>query len=260
MQALSFKPQFSHAELPYIALVAPWRPLRWLFKGARDFRKNWPLSLGLGVLIALIGWLMMVSGLAKLHWVITLLTGFILAGPFLASCFYAISRRLSQRRSPDLRDLGRLLHRNGLSIGLFTILLMFVMSTWELITAVLLSFFLGDTILSGNNSSLAWMAGIQFVAFLAVYIPLGAMLAMMVFTFSVVSLPLMLDRKVDVATALFTSFWVVRENRPAMLVWAVMIAILTVLSLATWLVGLAIVFPILGHATWHAYRELVHWK
>lgn len=259
MRALTFKPQFSHAELPYIALVTPGRPLRWLLKGVRDFRMNWPLSLGLGALIALMGWLMMVSGLTKLHWLITLLTGFMLAGPFMAACFYTISRRISLRRSPDLTDLGRLLRRNGLSIGLFAILLMCIMSSWELITAVLVSFFLGDTVLASNDASLSWMASIDFLAFLAVYIPLGAMLAMMVFTFSVVSLPLMLDQSVDIATALFTSYWVVRENIPAMLLWAGIVAVLTILSLATWLVGLAIVFPILGHATWHAYRELVHW-
>jgi uncharacterized membrane protein len=85
------------------------------------------------------------------------------------------------------------------------------------------------------------------------------MLATMIFTFSVVSLPMMLDQRVDVVTALFTSYWVVRENRAAMAVWAGIVTLLTLLSLATWLVGLAMVFPILGHATWHAYRELVHW-
>jgi uncharacterized membrane protein len=73
----------------------------------------------------------------------------------------------------------------------------------------------------------------------------------------VVSLPMLMDRKTDIATAIVTSLWVVRSNPRAMLVWAAIIAASTALATVLWMVPLILAFPLLGHATWHAYRELV---
>jgi uncharacterized membrane protein len=85
----------------------------------------------------------------------------------------------------------------------------------------------------------------------------GGALAALVFALSVVSLPMMMDRKVDIATAITTSLWVVRENPATMLLWAFMIGALTLLSELAWRLPLVVIFPLLGHATWHAYRDLV---
>ena len=83
------------------------------------------------------------------------------------------------------------------------------------------------------------------------------MLAALVFALSVVSLPMLMDRKVDFVTAIMTSLWVVRENPLPMLAWAIVIGMLTLLAELLWFVPLAVIFPLLGHATWHAYRDLV---
>jgi uncharacterized membrane protein len=85
----------------------------------------------------------------------------------------------------------------------------------------------------------------------------GGVLALMVFSLSVVSLPMLLHRKVDFATALVTSFMATRLNFPVVLLWGVMIAALMAIGFVTDFVAMALIFPWLEHASWHAYRELV---
>ncbi len=144
---------------------------------------------------------------------------------------------------------------NLASIGLFALLLMFTLSSWERLSAILLGIHLG----SGQvpEASLAWLFSPENLNFVIAFSIVGAVLAAFVFAISVVSLPMLMDRRVDIVTAVVTSLWGVRENSLVMLVWATVIVSLTDIGIATWFIGLALIFPILGHATWHAYRELV---
>jgi uncharacterized membrane protein len=89
------------------------------------------------------------------------------------------------------------------------------------------------------------------------YLLVGAVLAAAVFALSAVSVPMIMDRPVGAATAMMTSLRAVALNLPAMLLWAVLIAVLTAIGFATYLLGLVIVLPLLGHASWHAYKDLV---
>jgi uncharacterized membrane protein len=89
------------------------------------------------------------------------------------------------------------------------------------------------------------------------YFGVGAILAAIVFARSVVAVPMIVDRDADAATAVRTSHRVTFRDLPAMLIWASLIVLLTAFGFATMLVGMVIVFPLLGHATWHAYRDLV---
>jgi uncharacterized membrane protein len=85
----------------------------------------------------------------------------------------------------------------------------------------------------------------------------GAILAALVFALSAVSLPMMMDRPVDTVTAIMTSLWAVWRNPLPMLAWAGLIGVLTLVGVLTAFIGLAVLFPVLGHASWHAYRDLV---
>jgi uncharacterized membrane protein len=89
-----------------------------------------------------------------------------------------------------------------------------------------------------------------------VYATVGGMLAVAVFVLSAISIPMLLDRDVDVYTAMATSLVAVGRNIPAMAIWALLIVVLTAIGFATLLLGMIVIFPLLGHATWHAYREL----
>jgi uncharacterized membrane protein len=97
----------------------------------------------------------------------------------------------------------------------------------------------------------------QHADFMLAYLLFGGVLALMVFSLSVVSLPMLLHRRVDFATALVTSFMATKLNFPVMLLWGGMIAGLIAVGMATDFVAMVLIFPWLGHASWHAYRELV---
>jgi uncharacterized membrane protein len=95
------------------------------------------------------------------------------------------------------------------------------------------------------------------VEFLGVYFGIGLIFATLVFAASVVSIPLMLDRNQDAISSMLASFGALARNPGAMIVWALLIAGLTIIGFLTFHVGLVVLMPIVGHATWHAYRDLV---
>lgn len=257
MSTLSVKPNPIYISVPDVRSVGAARPLHWLRMGLHDLRRGWPVSLAYGALFAALGWVLVYS-LHSSQLAMVMTTGFLLVAPFLAIGFYEVSRRLEHRHG--LRGIRRhfsVMLRNSASIGLFAVLLGFILSAWERISALLVGlFFQGDLVANGYFSLGLLFNGAHW-GFLLAYGVFGALLAGAVFCLSVVSLPMMMDRRVDMVTAIITSLLVVRNNPLPMLVWAGFIAVLSVIGFFTWFVGVAIVFPILGHATWHAYRELV---
>ena len=141
------------------------------------------------------------------------------------------------------------------SIGMFALLMAFIMSAWERISAILVGF-LNSDIVTSASFSLGLLLAPEHIGFRAPYMVFGALVAALAFSL-VVSLPMLMDRKVDLITAIMTSLWVVWENPLPMLVWAILIAVLGFVGMLAWFVPLVIIFPVLGHATWHAYRDLV---
>ena len=93
-----------------------------------------------------------------------------------------------------------------------------------------------------------------------VYLGVGSVFAAIVFVVSAIAIPMLLDRNGDIYTAMATSFLAVIRNIPAMLVWAGLIVVLSAIGFVTLLFGMIVIFPILGHATWHAYRDLTQWE
>lgn len=258
MSMVGIKPEVHSIHLPAVQHVAATRPFAWLRQGWHDFSRTWFTSLGFGVLFALLGWGLVNWGWQLSHLSLTLTTGFMLVSPFLALVFYYLSRSLGQHQRP--RNGSRLFHlmrRNGASIGLYAVFLVFTLSVWERLSAILVALFMKGDFIGGDYFSLMDLFTAEQWAFVAVYAAAGALLAALVFSLSVISLPMMLDRRVDTVTAMMSSLRVVRENPAAMIIWAGLIAGLMVVGFATWFIGLALIFPVLGHATWHAYRELV---
>lgn len=254
MSTETIKPHSRHIDLPRLYQVPALRPLTWLRAGWQDFVHAWPLSLTLGILFAVLGYLLVDYVWARLHLAMALTSGFLLVAPFLAIGFYEISRRQGQVGEAPLFDG---LRANAGSIGLFGLLLAFILSAWERISAILVGLFLRSDIVTDQSFSLSLLFAPEHIGFLVPYMLTCGMVAALVFALSVVSLPMLMDRKVDLITAIVTSLWVVRENPLAMLVWALLIGVLGFIGLLAWFVPLAVVFPVLGHATWHAYRDLV---
>lgn len=251
-------PSSKHIELPCIYRVSAFQPLHWLREGMRDFLRTWPASLSYGVVFSVMGYALVNYASENLHLAMALTTGFLLVAPFLAIGFYELSSQLEQsQRTGGRGEPFAGVRRNLGSIGLFAFMLAFILSAWERVSAILVGLFLkGDFVSIGYFEFSLLFTGEQ-LGFVAAYVGFGAMLAGLVFALSVVSLPMLMDRQVDLVTAMMTSLWVVRENVSAMLVWAALIAGLTALGIATAFVALALIFPVLGHATWRGYRELV---
>ena len=250
-------PHAAHMRLPGISRVSPADTLRWLNAGAADLFHAWPLSLGYGAAFALMGYGLTQWAWSRPHLALALTSGFLFVAPLLATVFYFLSHlREHHHRLPN--PLVPLLswRHNPASLGLFALMLVFVLSLWERVSAILVGLFLKRSGLGGVAELLS-PAMADHLDFVAAYLVFGGVLALMVFSLTVVSLPMLLHRKVDFATALTTSFLATRHNLPAMLVWGLILAALVFLGFVTNFLAMVVVYPLLGHASWHAYRDLV---
>jgi uncharacterized membrane protein len=244
--------------LPGIRQVTFEQPFHWLSAGAQDLARAWPLSLFYGVLFALLGYGLVQAAENQPHLAMALTSGFVFVAPVLATVFYCLSHRLEHHHKLPKLFVPLLSWRaNPGSLGLFTVMLVFVLISWERLSAILVGLFLGGSGIGGLADLLSLSAVQQHTDFVLAYLAFGGVLALMMFSLSVVSLPMMLHRKVDFATALVTSFMATKLNFPVLLLWGALIAGLSVIGMATDFIGMVLIFPWLGHASWHAYRDLV---
>ncbi|HJV72178.1 DUF2189 domain-containing protein [Ideonella sp.] len=244
-------------EHPAIRRVRALQPLAWLRLGYSDLAKSGVHSFAHGAGVAVLGVLLLMLVWRAPYMVPAYLGGFLLVAPFAAIGLYAISRQLDQGQAIDPRAALRAWRDNAGSVALFGLMLAVALIFWERAAAVLFALLysgsapdasrlLEDLLFSGRQSAL-----------LLAFFGAGAVLATVVFTLSVVTVPMLLDRPVDVITAALTSLRCCARNPAAMAVWAVLIAGLTILGFATAMLGLVVVFPLLGHASWRAYRDMV---
>ncbi len=224
-------------------------PLRWVRMGWADFRRAPRQSLTYGLAIVLLSWLVTGIGLNfGTYWsVLVLLSGFVFVAPVLALGLYSISRQLEHGRIPTL---GRCLQEQRRSLGtamVFALALLVLFLVWARAGSMVHVFF-------PVQSNPDWH---KLVTFLAIGSAVGSIFALLTFMFSAFSLPMICDRDADAITAIVTSVNAVLRNKPAMAVWVILIVSLTAIGFATALLGLAIVIPLLGYATWHGYRETI---
>lgn len=239
-------------DLPF---VAPCRalqrnaPLRWLLQGWADFRRAPGLSLGYGLVIAGLSWLVTGIGLTfGSYWAaLILLSGFVFIAPILAVGLYSISRQLQAGRPATLGHCLAEVRRAMGTAMIIALALLVVFLVWARAGSMLHIFFPVE----GHPD---WR---QLLPFLAIGSAVGSAFALLTFLFSVFSLPMICDRDVDAVTAMVSSVNAVLRNKSAIAIWALLIIGLTALGFATALIGLAVTIPVLGHATWHAYREII---
>jgi uncharacterized membrane protein len=244
------------AGLPGVRRVAVAAPLQWLAAGWKDFQNSPAQSAFYGMAFAVMGVLVAWVFRAAYQYVWGLVTGFLLVGPFLATGVYELSRQHERGEMPALPPTLDVWRPQLSSIGLFALVLGVLLLVWSRASLVTIALFFPDEMPSFANF-LANALTADHLSFLVAYFGVGVFFASLTFAISAVSVPMMLDRNTDGITAALTSIRAVLDNKAAMAVWAVLIAAVVGLGFATAFLGLVIAVPVIGHATWHAYRALV---
>jgi len=251
---VSGQDQSLHLEVRHVALL---RPFTWLGLGWLDLRKHWGASVGYGALTVALGWTLLVFCATHPYFIAAAITGFLLVGPAMSAGLCEMSRRYSLGQPASFDDSLDGFGRNSSALIEFGAILAICAVVWFGISAVLLGTVfhiaapdIGETLYRGFIDS-ANRSQVQ------AYIAVGGVLAASVFAVSVVAIPLIIDRHATAGEAMRASVKAVFTNIPAMIVWSALILILTIIGYAPLLGGLLIVAPLLGHATWHAYRDLI---
>jgi uncharacterized membrane protein len=232
------------------------RPFIWLRKGWDDLRQFPRASLAYGLLVTVLG-AVMLGLLRHPYFIAASVTGFLLVGPLLTAGLCELSRRRAAGERADFETSLTALTRNRAALIRFSAGLLAIGALWFVLSILMLSLALGSA--GPTVAETLWGGVLDQMTRTQVlsYVVIGGLLACVVFARSVVSVPLIIDRDTDSATAVKTSMRVTLADLPAMIVWAALIVVLVGIGFGTFLVGMVVVFPLLGHATWHAYRDLV---
>ena len=243
--------------LPEVRKVDSGRPVVWLQRGWADFKKALAPSLVYGGWAAAFGFALLMVAWRSTYLVPALVGGFLLVAPFVAIVFYALSRQIEQGRPVDGAEAVFAWRRNAGEIALWGLALTLALILWERVAAILFALSYGGEVRNLETLLADVLLSGRYVLLVLVYFAVGGIFALIVFAFGVVTAPMLLDRDVDVVTAALTSLRACLANPGAVLVWAALIAVLTAIGFATLMLGMVIIFPVLGHASWHAYRDLV---
>ncbi|MDP2696724.1 DUF2189 domain-containing protein [Thalassospira sp.] len=232
---------------------------KWLEAGWRDFKRAPAIGLTYGGLSVIAGYVILLSlfQLGQPYLTLPLGAGFMLVAPIFAVGLYETSRRLEMGENVTLWHSLNAFRRNPGQLGAMGVLLMLFFLAWTRIAMLLFALFYNGSV--PPLETLVWQTFFarDAIVFLITGSVIGGFFALFAFAISVVSIPLLVDRNVDVITAIVTSVAAFRKNWRVLTGWAAMIAVLAACGMVVFLLGLAIVMPLLGHASWHAYRGLV---
>lgn len=239
-----------------VRTVSVLRPFAWLALGWRDLLRCPGPALLHGAALALFGTALLWVARGEFWLLAGAFSGFLLVAPVLATGLYAISRALSRGEPAGLRTaLAAWAPRDGHLVA-FGLLLALAGTGWVLTSASLITSFAAEPVRNPADFLRVVVLREQSLLFEG-WLALGGVLAAPMFASSVVAIPLLLDRRIGVMAAVLTSWRVVVAQPATLALWAALIMGLTGLGMATAMLGLVVLVPLLGHASWHAYVELV---
>ena len=226
--------------------------------GWRDFTIAPAYGLFFALVYVLGGWVLYfaLTDAGRLWWTLPAAAGFPILGPFVACGLYEVSRRIERGQPLAWRAvLGVVWGERNRQIPSIAVVIVVFFLFWNFLAHMIFALFMGLSTMTEISSSLAVFLTPNGLLMLAVGTAVGAVFATLLFSITVVSLPLLLDREIDFVTAMITSFATVQANPLVMLVWGACIGGLLFLGMVPGFLGLFIVLPVLGHASWHLYRR-----
>jgi uncharacterized membrane protein len=226
--------------------------------GIADFRKAPQFGLFFSAVYVLGGFLMIWLGAGHVSWILATSLGFPLVAPFAAAGLYEVSRRMEQGKPLNWSEILSIVwHERTRQLPWLGAIIVIYFLFWTFLAHMIFALFMGLSTMTNVTGSFEVFLTTNGLMMIAVELGVGAILAFLLFSLTVVSLPLVLDREVDFVTAMLLSLQVVKRNPVVMVAWAILIAVLSLAALIPWFLGLMVVLPILGHATWHLYRRAI---
>lgn len=235
------------------------QPFVWLRKGVSDLLAYPGIAAFYGIAFCSMAIMLAAVFRSKPEYAMSIASGCLLVGPFLAMGLYEVSRRREQGIAPELGASITCWDSHLGSMGLLVLVLVVLELLWGRASLVVFAVFF-NTGMPSTTGVLNAVFNPQNWEFVAAYAVVGGAFAMLVFATAVVSIPMILDRDTDAISAAITSLEVVFSNTGVMVLWGMLLTALVVLALLLpWSLGLLVVGPWLGHASWHAYRGAVQW-
>jgi uncharacterized membrane protein len=247
-------PEPSVLDLPLATLN--WRdPLQWLALGWRDFTRAPAIGLFYGACFVAMGWLLLACFKMAPAYTLALSAGFLLMGPFLCLGLYEASRALEKGEAPGFVSSLLAWRANLSQLAIFACVLLVLEMLWGRAALVIFAVsFDGMPDFSGPLSS--FLSG-EMLGFIVTYVAVGAVFASLIYAISAISMPMMMDQNTDAISAGLTSMRLVLTQTGVMLWWGAIITALVAMAMLPGFLGLLVIGPVLGHASWHAYKAAI---
>lgn len=239
-----------------LAQLKPSDPINWLKLGWADFKRCPRIGLFYGLCFFGMGHALLAVFQHAPAYVLALSAGFLLMGPFLCLGLYDASKAMqTHSHRPSLRASLLAWRPTKGTMGIFAGVLLILELLWG--RASLVVFAVTFNTMPSSEHLLAQLLDPENISFLITYTVVGGAFAALIFVTSVISIPMIMDRQTDAVSAGLTSIRASLQSPGVMFIWGALIALLIGLAMLPYFLGLMIIGPVIGHATWHAYRHIV---
>lgn len=253
---MSLLPTYEEIDAPPVHELPPSVIADWLRRGWQDARRTGVASFLHGLLVTLACLIIAVSTYGNWQLAIAVFSALLLVGPILATGLYALSRRLDEGSAAGLADVIAVWRHGGTSLIRFGVLLVGLAVAWIVFSAIMFELFVNIEIHTPLDF-LRYVVNQGDILF-SMWMLFGALGASLVFAGTVITVPLLMDRDIPLSHALVISIHTVGRNPVTLACWAITLMLLTGVSLVSAMLGFILLYPVMGHASWRLYRDLVN--